>query len=122
MSDEEPVAEPFILSSLMGGDDEFMNQLKGSGAANALTFLFFVVFFFIRKKLKHSSCEGGSICCRFKIKDGEEESDLERGESRFEERFEGRYVPSQIKEKLWKLYTSFHSGVLQEREEVAATD
>ena len=53
---EEPIADTFILDSLLGPEDEFLKQLKGSGAANALTFIFFIVLYFIRNKMKHSSC------------------------------------------------------------------
>ena len=122
MSDPLPESESFLMTSLLGGDDEFLKQLKGSGAANALTFVFFIVLYFIRNKMKHSSCKGFSLCCSCEIKEDEEESDLEWGERREDGFQEGRYVSEQIKEKLFELYSRFHKSLSQKREEIAPTD
>ena len=78
----EPEAEPFVLNSLFTSDDEFMKQLKSSGAANALTLCIMILFWVVRNKCKHSRCS--TICCTVEVNDesAEEETDLERNEDR----------------------------------------
>ena len=115
MSDE-PDADAFVLTSLLGSDDEFMKQLKGSGAANALTFGLMLVFWVLRNKCKHSRCTWHSLCCTVEVNDddSEEERDLERGEG-------GQFSPK-TQEKMFELFKSKYPGIFSQRPQVASTD
>ena len=116
--DTEPDADAFVLNTLIGGgDDEFMKQLKGSGAANALTIGLMFLFWVLRNKCKHFRCTGHSICCTVEVNDDDskEEIDLERGEGG------GQFSPK-TQEKMFELFKSKYPGVFSKRPQVASTD
>ena len=109
---EEPASEAF-LSSLLGTDDEFMKQLKGSGAANALTIGLVFLLYIIRNKCKHSRCTWNTLCFTLEVNDDSEE-DLERGE--------GRQFSPKTQEKMFELFQSKYPGIFSKRAQVASTD
>jgi hypothetical protein len=84
---------------------EFIDQLSGSGAANALTALMFLVVWIIRNKCKHSRCTGHSGCCDIEIND-ESTEDIERGEC----------IPEDAEKNVYTLHSPKHSGISKERE------
>ena len=110
---QEPDTDAFGLNTLLGADDEFMKQLKGTGAANALTFGLMLVFWILRNKCKHSRCKWNSLCCTVEVNDddSEEERDLERGQ----------FSPK-TQEKMFELFKSKYPGVFSQRPQVASTD
>ena len=128
--DNEPEAEAFLLNSLLGGgsqrelggeqssprlDDEFMKQLKGSGAANALTIGLMFLFWVLRNKCKHSRCTWHSLCCTLEVNDeSEEETDLERDEC--------REFSRETQEKMFKLFKSKYPSVFSKHQTVISTD
>ena len=113
--DNEPEAEAFLLNSLLGGDDEFMKQLKGSGAANALTIGLMFLFWVLRNKCKHSRCTWHSLCWTLDVNDeSEEETDLERDEC--------REFSRETQEKMFKLFKSKYPSVFSKHQTVISTD
>ena len=81
---------------------EFLDQLSGSGAANGLTGLMFLLIWIIRNKCKHSKCIGHSFCCSIEINDDEE--DLERGEGRED-------IPREAEKELYTLHSPDDKGL-----------
>ena len=88
---------------------DFLDQLSGSGAANALTAFVFLLGWILRNKCKHSKCSGHSLCCDIEIND--DESDIEGGE-----------FPRKVEEDLLFLHTPDHSSVSQEHKKTAQVD
>ena len=50
-------------------EDAFIQNLYGSGAANALSVFLFLVAWFLKNKCKHSRCGAKSACCFIEIND-----------------------------------------------------
>ena len=100
----------------MSGEDEFMKQLQGSGAANALTMCFFFLFWVVKSKCKHCRCEGHSFCsdCSVNDDDSEEKQDLERGE--------GGRISAKVEEEMLKLLQSKYPGLLSKRTATISID
>ena len=82
---------------------EFLDQLSGSGAANGLSALAFLLIWIIRNKCKHSKCIGHSLCCSIEIND-ESTADLERGEGRAE-------ISHEVEKEVYTLHTPDSKGV-----------
>ena len=80
-------------------DPEFVNQLTGSSAANALTVFLLLIVWFVKNKCKHSRCRGHSICCDFSFKEDDE------GETRPEP------VRKEVKIQMQKLQRSKHQSL-----------
>ena len=80
-------------------EPEFINQLSGSGAANALTVVLLLIVWFVRNKCKHSRCRGHSFCCDFSFKEDDE------GENRTEP------VRKEIKIQVQKLQRGQHQSL-----------
>ena len=102
----------------MMDESNFMQNFTGSGAANLVTGLFFLVFYIVKNKCNHSSCKGNTFCCECEIKDDEsesEEGDIERGEGKIEFRKKATI-------KMQKLQPRFNQGVLALRKKIVSTD
>ena len=85
---------------------EFLDQLSGSGAANGLSALAFLLIWIIRNKCKHSKCVGHSLCCDIEIND-ESTTDLERGEGRAE-------ISHEVEKEVYTLHTPDNSSIHKE--------
>ena len=106
-----------------GETEVFFSNLKGSAAANVLTAVFFIIFWVLKNKCKHSRCASHTRFCTCSVK---EDDDLERGqrEERKAEitRQETLKIPGQAKENMRKLHIRVHNGLLSKREAVIPFD
>ena len=62
----------------------FLSNLKGGTAANMLTASFFLLFWVLKNKCKHSKCSSHTRFCDCSVKEDDEEIDLERGQREIE--------------------------------------
>ena len=103
----------------------FMSNLQGSGAANILTGVIFLVFWFLKNKCKHLQCKSHTSFCSCSVKE-DDENDLETGQSkqrRLEiKRQKSIKIPDKTKIHVRKLHKSKHHGVLPERSQAISTD
>ena len=99
--------------------DVFLSNLKGSAAANILTAVFFLIFWVLKNKCRHSKCKSHTRFCDCSVKEDDEGFDLERGQI---ERQETLKFPHQAKGPMQKLHIRKHNGVLPEREKAIPTD
>ena len=80
-------------------DDQqlFMNNLKGSTAANAITGIMFIIFYIVKNKCKHSQCESHTWCFTCSVK----EDDCDERERIPEE---GQNIPGEIEINVREMY------------------
>ena len=81
----------------------FLDNLKGGTAANLLSGVFFLLFWFLKNKCKHLECKSHTRYCSCKVRedDDESEEDIETGQRREQKEYVSRQktfkFPGQVK-------------------------
>ena len=105
----------------MDAETEFLSNLQGSAAANILTACFFLIFWVLKNKCKHSKCKSHTRFCDCSVKEDDEGFDLERGQ-RCLERKDTLKISDKVEGSMRKLHISKHHGILPKRSKTVPTD
>ena len=108
----------FLRKRNMDESQVFMDNLKGSAAANVITGVFIIVFWVLKNKCKHCECRSHTRCFTCSVK---EDDDVETGQRR-PERQETIKIPGKAKIRLREVHQSKHASVLPQYSQVVPTD